>query len=53
MMEAGAVMCGLGYNGVDKETKQVKHDRVPCVCIWDLEVSSCVKDFLAAWNMST
>ena len=49
-MEAGPIMCGLGYNG-DNETP--KHDRVPAVKMWELEVSSCVKDFLAAWNMST
>lgn len=51
LMEAGTVMCGLGYNGRDKEN--TLHNRVACVSMWDLEVSNCVKDFLAAWNMST
>jgi hypothetical protein len=52
LMEAGPVMCGLGWSGKDEHTKKDKHNRVPCANMWDLEVSSCVKDFLAAWNMA-
>ncbi|CEP64216.1 lysophospholipid acyltransferase LALA0_S10e05160g [Lachancea lanzarotensis] len=51
--EASCILCGLGYNGYDPLTKQIKWDRVRNIDIWKFETASNTHEGLEAWNMNT
>jgi lysophospholipid acyltransferase len=51
LMESGPLICGLSYNGTDKDGNE-QHDRIQSAVIYKLETSNRVKDFLANWNIS-
>ncbi|SCU84159.1 LAMI_0C06480g1_1 [Lachancea mirantina] len=51
--EASCILCGLGYNGYDSKTHQIKWDRVRNIDIWRFEMASNTFEGLEAWNMNT
>ncbi|SCW00624.1 LAFE_0C08328g1_1 [Lachancea fermentati] len=51
--EASCILCGLGYNGYDAKTGQIKWDRVRNIDIWRFEMASNTHEGLEAWNMNT
>ncbi|SCU90586.1 LADA_0F05116g1_1 [Lachancea dasiensis] len=53
MSEASCILCGLGYNGYDPKTKQIRWDRVRNINIWKFETASNTHGSLEAWNMNT
>ncbi|AAS54761.2 AGR271Cp [Eremothecium gossypii ATCC 10895] len=51
--EASCMVCGLGYNGYDPDTQQIKWDRVQNVDIKAFEFAQNTRECLEAWNMNT
>jgi lysophospholipid acyltransferase len=62
LMETTSIASGLSYDGIDENCKPLfgclnliekpKFTRVQTICVWDIEFSYNVKDFLGAWNIS-
>ncbi|KAI5960914.1 ale1 [Candida theae] len=53
MAEGACILCGIGYNGYDVETKQFKWDRVQNVDPVAFELGQNVHACLEAWNQNT
>ncbi|EDO15553.1 hypothetical protein Kpol_1042p12 [Vanderwaltozyma polyspora DSM 70294] len=51
--EASCISCGLGYNGYDQKTQQIKWNRVQNIDIPGVEFAQNTHDCLEAWNMNT
>jgi len=51
--EGAAVMGGLGYNGIDKETKKEKWDGINNMDILRFEFAQSFRDSSLAWNKKT
>jgi lysophospholipid acyltransferase len=51
--EASCIVCGLGYNGYDKETKTILWNRVQNIDIWGVESAQNIHIVLSAWNQNT
>lgn len=51
--EGSCILCGLGYNGYDKKTGEIKWDRVKNINIVGVETAQSTRDCLEAWNMNT
>lgn len=63
LMETTSIASGLSYDGIDENSKipqfkylnlieKPKFTRVQTICVWDIEFSYNIKDFLGAWNIS-
>lgn len=53
LAEGSCILAGLGYNGVDVNTRQLKWDRVTNVDPWRLETAQNTRGYLDAWNLNT
>ncbi|AET38627.1 lysophospholipid acyltransferase Ecym_3123 [Eremothecium cymbalariae DBVPG len=51
--EASCMVCGLGYNGYDPKTQEIKWDRVQNIDIIAFESAQNTRAALEAWNMNT
>ena len=51
--EASCIVCGLGYNGYDHETKTILWNRVQNIDIWGVESAQNIHVVLSAWNQNT
>lgn len=51
--EGSCILCGLGYNGYDKDTGKIKWDRVQNIDIKGVETAQSTRDCLESWNMNT
>lgn len=51
--EGSCILCGLGYNGYDKKTGEIKWDRVKNIDIKGVETAQSTRDCLESWNMNT
>ncbi|CDR41219.1 CYFA0S06e04170g1_1 [Cyberlindnera fabianii] len=51
--EASCILCGLGYNGYDPETKTIRWDRVQNIDIYGVESAQNIHVVLSSWNQNT
>ena len=51
--EGACILCGIGYNGYDEETKTFKWNRVQNIDPWSFETGQNVHRCLEVWNMNT
>lgn len=51
--EGACILCGIGYNGYDKQTDTFKWNRVQNIDPWKFETGQNVHACLEAWNMNT
>ncbi|KAK6202743.1 MBOAT, membrane-bound O-acyltransferase family-domain-containing protein [Scheffersomyces amazonensis] len=51
--EGACILCGIGYNGYDSVTNQIKWDRVQNIDPYTFETGQNIHICLEAWNMNT
>ncbi|MCJ1227060.1 lysophospholipid acyltransferase [Toensbergia leucococca] len=53
LTEGACILSGLGYNGVDTKTGQVKWNRLQNINPWSVETAQNSRAFLEGWNINT
>ncbi|CAI5758010.1 unnamed protein product [Candida verbasci] len=51
--EGACILCGIGYNGYDETTGEIKWNRVQNIDPWAFEMGQNVHTCLEAWNQNT
>lgn len=51
--EGSCILCGIGYNGYDKQTDSFRWDRVQNIDPYRFETSQNIHGCLESWNMNT
>jgi len=53
LTEGACIQSGLGYNGIDPQTKKARWDRLNNVNPWGIETAQNAKGYLENWNKNT
>ena len=53
LTEGACILSGLGYKGIDPQTKQVRWDRLENVNPWGIEFAQNSRAYLENWNKNT
>lgn len=53
LTEGGCIMSGLGYNGIDLNTKKPRWDRLNNVSPWSIESAQNARGYMEGWNKNT
>lgn len=51
--EGGCILSGLGYNGIDPQTKRAKWNRLNNVSPWGVESGQNARAYMESWNKNT
>lgn len=51
--EGGCILSGLGYNGIDPQTKKAKWNRLNNVSPWGVETGQNARAYMESWNKNT
>lgn len=51
--EGACILCGLGYNGYDPKTGQIKWNKMQNIDVMSVEFAQSTHQCLEAWNMNT